>query len=82
MISCQIKNNVGIIGLIATNPKIHGKGVGSKLVKSAEWYFQQSRVKSINVVTQRENSIACGFYENIGFNLDSEDLVFHWWRTN
>jgi dTDP-4-amino-4,6-dideoxy-D-galactose acyltransferase len=79
MITCGEKNGSGFIGLIATSIDAQGMGVGSELVNAVEYYFQQSEINLINVVTQRTNVGACKFYENCEFKESSEQFVFHWW---
>lgn len=75
----KTKNHIGKIGLIATAPNLQGKGIGSKLLKGAEYYFKLTNAEYIEVDTQLENFAACDFYQKNGFNIKEIIYVYHYW---
>ncbi len=77
-ITCKIKNEVGNIGLIATHENHRGKSLGRNLINQAHHWYLQNNIKVSEVVTQKANKIACAFYENYGFQISKEELVYHW----
>ncbi len=81
-ITCKIKNGVGNIGLIATHENYRGKSLGKNLINHVHHWYLQNNIKVSEVVTQKANKIACAFYENYGFEISREDLVYHWHFKN
>jgi dTDP-4-amino-4,6-dideoxy-D-galactose acyltransferase len=77
-ITCKIKNEVGNIGLIATHENHRGKFLGRNLINHVHNWYLQNNIKVSEVVTQKANKIACAFYENYGFQISKEELVYHW----
>lgn len=77
-ITCRIKNEVGNIGLIATHENHRGKSLGRNLISQVHHWYLQNNIKVSEVVTQKANKIACAFYENYGFEISREELVYHW----
>ena len=79
MVTCKIKNKTGSIGLIATKAQSMGKGIGTKLIKATDAFYQASHVTESTVVTQATNIQACMFYEKNGFKVIKTEFVYHWW---
>jgi len=77
-ITCKIKNESGKIGLIATHADHRGKSLGRNLINQVHNWYTQNNIHVSEVVTQKANSIACAFYENNGFQISNEELVYHW----
>jgi dTDP-4-amino-4,6-dideoxy-D-galactose acyltransferase len=77
-ITCKIKNEIGNIGLIATHTDYRGKSLGRNLINHVHNWYLQNNIKVSEVVTQKANEIACAFYENYGFEISQEELVYHW----
>jgi GNAT superfamily N-acetyltransferase len=77
-ITCKIKNEIGNIGLIATHENHRGKSLGRNLINHVHHWYLQNNIKVSEVVTQKANKIACAFYENYGFQISKEELVYHW----
>lgn len=42
----------------------------------------QNWIVQINVFTQKQNSLACAFYEKNGFSPTSTEYVYHLWLRN
>lgn len=78
-ITVKINNKVGEIGLIGVDEKERGAKIGSKLMTFAKSFFSSKGVDEINVVTQKENIIACKFYEKNGFKIKKIQNVYHFW---
>lgn len=72
-------HDIGSIGLIAVDEKMRGKSIGRKLLNAAIVYFKENSIKHIEVITQKENSSACSFYESYGFEVSSVINVYHLW---
>jgi len=78
-ITVKKKAQGSTIGLIATDRTFRGQGIGKALLKHTHNYVVQAGIRSINVVTQGRNEIACMFYEHNGFSLQEEINVYHCW---
>ena len=67
------------ISILAVDEQFRGKGIGGKLIESAFSYAKEKSYDTIQVVTQKENKRACGFYEKCGFIEESCFNVYHFW---
>lgn len=67
------------IGLIATDTKYRGKGIGKQLMRTILNKAAESNLK-VEVVTQADNIPACRFYEALGFRVLDETLIYHIWN--
>lgn len=77
LLTYQVVKNVYVIGLVAISPQYAGKGIGTCLMQS---FLSNVKTGSeIEVATQRQNSIACHFYEKNGFNVKSTTNIYHFW---
>jgi dTDP-4-amino-4,6-dideoxy-D-galactose acyltransferase len=65
------------IGLIATDRAMRGQGIGKALLNHTKNFL--AAPYTLNVVTQRDNTLACAFYERNGFSLKEESGVYHFW---
>lgn len=79
MVTLGEKNKKGNIGIIAVDEKYRGKKIASKLIHSAEQYFEKQGYSEMQVVTQSENKPACKLYERNGFKIDKTEYVYHIW---
>jgi len=70
---------VGEIGLIGVNSHERGKRIGSKLLKHIFKQYFRLGCKRIDVVTQKNNQLACNFYIKNGFITSGIKNVFHFW---
>ena len=73
------KNNRADIGLIAVNQFGRGRGIGSKLMSSAENWAIDQNYKEIQVVTQDDNKSACQFYEKHSYKKSKVEFIYHFW---
>ncbi|HEX8548042.1 MAG TPA: GNAT family N-acetyltransferase [Cytophagaceae bacterium] len=75
------KNSIGDIGIIAVDSKFRGKGIGKKLMRSAEsWFAKNTSNKEIQVVTQGNNLPACKLYESCGYEVSKVEYFYHIWK--
>jgi ribosomal protein S18 acetylase RimI-like enzyme len=80
LITLKKNNDVGRIGIIAVNEKDRGKNMGKQLLKAADKWYYENHVKYAEVITQKENKIACCFYEKNGYTVKSTEYVYHFWK--
>jgi len=78
-ITLRTENRVGEICLIGVDKKERGNRIGSKLITSAKSFFYDNDIVEIKVVTQKENVLACRFYEKSGFSINKIQNVYHFW---
>ncbi len=67
----------GQIGLISVHPSVQGKGIGTKLIDAAHWWYYQNQLHTCSVVTQFTNKAACNLYERNGYEASKKEDVFH-----
>ena len=79
-VTVQRDGNTAKIGLIAVNPNIQGKGIGTKLLQAAESYAIKNNMDKMLIPTQKENVSACNFYKKNGYSVKEETLIKHYWR--
>jgi dTDP-4-amino-4,6-dideoxy-D-galactose acyltransferase len=79
-ITCAMKQGVGDIGLIAVDPTMLRRGLGTSLLAAAAGWFSDQGAERVSVVTQGCNIPALRMYEGFGFTIESIQLWFHWWR--
>lgn len=68
------------IGIIAVDEQFRGKGIGKELMLAAESWFSANGYNEIQVVTQGDNKPACGLYERMGYQIESETFFYHIWN--
>lgn len=67
------------IGLIAVDEKHRGSGIGSKIVSKFISESINLNKKKLKVVTQKANINACFFYTKLGFQIEKEENIYHFW---
>jgi len=78
-VSLGEKNNRADIGLLSVNSFYRGKGIGSKLMISAENWAVNQNYKEIQVVTQKDNTKACFFYDKCNYRVEKIEFIYHFW---
>jgi len=78
-ITIGTKQNMGDIGLIAVREDYRGRGIGKKLIISAE-NFALNKFKMIQVVTQMDNLPACKLYISCGYEQVTKEYIYHLWK--
>ncbi len=81
-VSLKIVKNNATVGLISVSPIYQGHGFGKKLIYAIENYCFTNNIESISITTQSINKNACNFYENIGYNLEKNIIVKHYWKND
>lgn len=79
MLTLQLKDGYGDIGLVAVDPACHSKGIGTQLMQYAYAWLLQRQVEMLHVATQRSNVQACRYYEKQGMEVYSLTYVYHYW---
>lgn len=67
------------IGLVATEADYRGKGMAGDLVRASLVWAINRDYREAQVSTQAENTGACAFYEAMGYRLEREDWIYHFW---
>lgn len=80
LITAKIKDDRIIIGLLATDAKYRGQGIGTRLIQEIKNEASKNSLK-LEVVTQADNKTACDFYEKMGFRKANDTYIYHIWRT-
>lgn len=65
--------NVMIIDMVMVKKEHRGKGIGTALMKKALAMARKRNVDSIELVVNRDNSIAKRLYEKVGFKKTNKD---------
>ncbi len=79
-VTYKIKNEEGIIGLIAVLPSQQGEGIGKKLIQIVENKLIKKDIRVLRIPTQKENIVACSFYEKLGYEIKDSIIIKHFWR--
>lgn len=79
LVTLEVKDNYGSIGLLAVDKKHRGKSIGSQLINAALIKFKSYGINEVKVNTQKKNIAACKFYEKIGFVKKNVQNVYHFW---
>ena len=79
LVTLDIKDDIGAIGLVAIDEHCQHRGVGTAMMRHVISYAQKQSCKKLSVVTQFDNHPACRLYEKVGFKVESMTNVWHWW---
>ena len=79
MLTYKVISNVATIGLIAVDPLVQGKNIGTELMMFLEYKLSQHSVFDINVATQLQNKKACAFYEKNKYSIKQITNIYHVW---
>ncbi len=72
--------NHASIGLIAVTENSQGKGYGKQLLKKAESYCISEGIQELRIPTQKENAMACQFYNKNNYHISEELILKHYWK--
>jgi dTDP-4-amino-4,6-dideoxy-D-galactose acyltransferase len=70
---------VSEIGLVAVEEGHRGKGIGRRLMESAEAWAKDRNTDCLKVVTQGDNTGACALYRSSGCLVVQEQAIYHVW---
>jgi len=79
MITLFIENECGKIGLLSVDKNSRGLGVGKDLLYSALERFKLLKCKTVEVITQQENTPACNLYKMFAFEVKQVGCFYHFW---
>lgn len=79
-VTFQVNKKKGTIGLIAVYEKAQGKGVGAALISHVEAYLINKNISQLHIPTQSTNTIACKFYEKLGYQIKESNEIYHFWK--
>ncbi len=79
MVTIRLDGITAHIGLIAVEAAARGRGLGSGLIHAAEGWASERGALRMEVVTQGANQAACSLYERCGYQILSEEDVYHLW---
>lgn len=79
MLTYKITDNVATIGLVAVDPQIQGKKIGTELMTFMEYKLSKLAVYDINVATQMQNMRACCFYKKNNYSIKQITNIYHVW---
>jgi putative acetyltransferase len=63
-------NHVASLGILATHPDFHGKGIGTLFIKELINKLKAMGIKRIDLCAEADNPKAIGFYQKLGFKLE------------
>jgi dTDP-4-amino-4,6-dideoxy-D-galactose acyltransferase len=67
------------IGLVATAADYRGRGMAGDLVRASLVWAINRHYREAQVLTQAQNTGACRFYEALGYTVEKEENVYHFW---
>lgn len=82
LITIGITANAGVIGLLAVDETMKGKGYGTQLINAVKKYLREASISCIEVATQLNNIVACNFYKKNGFSKKSTTNIYHFSLIN
>lgn len=80
MVTLKIEIGYGTIGLIAVNPKVQSKGIGTALLNAVKRALKQQNIPKLYVATQMNNQQACFFYERNNMTTNKITAIYHYWH--
>lgn len=79
LVTLDIKNGIGVIGLVAIYEDFQHRGIGMAMMQHVIHYTWMKQCSKLSVATQLDNIPACRLYEKSGFLVESITDVWHWW---
>lgn len=79
-VTLKNNNKFSTIGLIAVAESHQGRGLGKKLLLKVEEYCISQNIFEVKIPTQKENKAACHFYNKMGYNINEELIIKHYWN--
>ncbi|MDR3234790.1 MAG: GNAT family N-acetyltransferase [Planctomycetaceae bacterium] len=69
----------GRIGMLSVDSKHRGQGIGQHLLEACDFWCHSLDIPVSAVITQKENQPVRSLCEKLGFQIDSESSVYHYW---
>lgn len=79
MVTVKVDREEAVIGLIAVYEEYAGRHIGSSLMRHVIALCREAGVRRLSVPTQKDNTVACRFYERLGFKAVSHTAIYHVW---
>ncbi|WP_395053512.1 GNAT family N-acetyltransferase [Flavobacterium sp.] len=79
-VTVKLNKMYATIGLIAVLDSSQGRGFGTKLLKKVEAYCISNSILELQIPTQKENNLACNFYNKLNYNIIEETIIKHFWK--
>lgn len=79
VITLKISDGVGIPGIMATDSKQRGKGIGASYFKFMLNYLLEQKVSKVEFITQKSNRLACRIYDKMNCEISSATDIYHVW---
>ncbi len=79
-VTLKNNNKFSTIGLIAFAESHQGRGLGKKLLLKVEEYCISQNIFEVKSPTQKENKAACHFYNKMGYRINEEIIIKHYWN--
>jgi dTDP-4-amino-4,6-dideoxy-D-galactose acyltransferase len=79
LVTLNVMEMLGQIGLIAVSKKHRGKGIGKKLIEASHHWYRTKGIFKAKVVTQGINIQACKLYEQSGYHISEIKYIYHFW---
>lgn len=80
MVTIAERDDEAAIGLLAVAAADRGRGLGTLLVREAHrWMSSRPGIARATVVTQQENTAACGLYTRCGYRVREVRPFYHFW---
>lgn len=76
------KEKEGQIGLIAVNEDYQGQGLGKLLINHVETFCVINGINTLTIPTQHTNTSAMTFYKKLGYNINEELKIEHYWKNH
>ncbi|MDR3183693.1 MAG: GNAT family N-acetyltransferase [Planctomycetaceae bacterium] len=69
----------GRIGMLAVDSKHRGHGIGQHLLEACDFWCNSLDIPVSAIITQKDNVPVRSLCEKVGFQLDRESSVYHYW---
>ncbi len=79
LLTLGLQNGRPDIGLLATQTEYRGRGMAADLVRASLIWAINRDYQEAQVCTQAENAGACAFYEAMGYAVEREEWIYHFW---
>jgi dTDP-4-amino-4,6-dideoxy-D-galactose acyltransferase len=80
MVALSVRNATGAIELLAIHDDSRGRGLGMRLLRHCEAHYLGQNAGACTVVTQKANIGACILYQKAGYEIATEQDVWHIWK--
>lgn len=79
LVTIDIKNGIGNVGLVAIHANYQHQGIGTSLLRHVIRFAHEKQCMKLSVATQMNNNAACHLYKKCGMEIESITNIWHWW---